>query len=344
MGLNLGKYLPKDVSAKAFRKASEFVTKTGLTANQLKKINSVAGTLASGAAIAGSGIGAVKQLNPNTKYIVVFLDSNGQPAHRTISAQSGMDAVQKLKQKFPGITRTRFFEKGAGDYDAQDYMSSLGNTTYSLSSKLRSFRMAMGDWFPDKVKKTILISLGTAVGLAVIKNVKKGIVDYQNEKNHDRTLNDMNTALNRLSDNYRDSGSSANKNTPEEYFDEMSRLMTLVLKHSKYNKDEFGKSDILATVIYPFITLLRTILIRDVHILTGQDTGADRTDFELVFAPGVLNTDEVRSDPHRDTIFSHKWPNHGFKTTTLGAQEANELIDDTFRFLSKNPKYLAIRL
>lgn len=328
----------------AGRSLANFMNKTGLTNTEIKRIGGTIAAVSGAAGLVGTGVGLYKSLNPNTKYLVVFLDSEGNPAHRTVSAESGMDAVAKVKSRFPGITKTRFFEKGAGDYDAQEYMSSLGNKTYSLGDKFKTFRRTMDSWFPDKVKKAILISFGTAVGLAVIKNVKKGIVDYQNEKNHDKTLNEMNSALNKLTDNYRESGSSASKNTPDEYFEEMSHLMALVLRHSKYNKDEFGKSDILATVIYPFVTLLRTIVISDVHILTGQDTGADRTDFELVFAPGVKNTDEVRADPHRDTIFSHRWPNHGFKTTTLGAQEANELIDDTFRFLSKNPKYLAIRL
>lgn len=326
----------------AGRSAANLLNKTGLTNTQLKKIQGHLGIIATGATIAATGYGLAKGMSPWSKYIVVYKSSNGTPKHKTVLAESSMKAIDKVKIDAPNMTGARAFKKGEGDYDAQEYMSSLGNTNYSeLSDKVFSFRTII----PKRVQDAILISFGTALGISLLKNLKKSFIDYNEEKAHDETLNAMNKELNRLTDNAR-SGKSAGSSTEDEYFTELSHLMDLVLEHSKYNKNEFGKSDILATTIYPFVTLLRSILIVGVHILLGEDTGADRNDFELVFAPDVRNPEELKADPtyKRNVIFSHKWPHHGFKTTTLGAEEANLLIDDTFRFLSKNPKYLAIRL
>ena len=324
------------------KSVANFLNKTGLNNTQLRKLQSSVGIASGVVGLAAGGYGLMKGLNPYSKYIVVYKSSSGTPKHRTVVADNPMKAIDKIRRDAPNMSAARAFKKGEGDYDAQEYMSSLGNSNYSdLSDRIFSFRFAI----PTKVKDAVLISFGTALGIALLKNLKKSFIDYNNEKAHDETLYAMNSELNRLTDKAR-TGISANSSKPEEYFKELSHLMDLVLKHSKYNKDEFGRSDILATVIYPFMTLLRSILISGVHILAGEDTGADRNDFELVFAPDVRNPEELKADPtyKRNVIFSHKWPSHGFKTTTLGAEEANDLIDDTFRFLSKNPKYLAIRL
>nr|DAV98744.1 MAG TPA: hypothetical protein [Bacteriophage sp.] len=325
--------------------AAKFLNKTGLTNTQLKKIQGHLGIIATGATIAATGYGLAKGLSPWSKYIVVYKSSTGTPKHQTVLAESPMKAIDKVKRDAPNMTGARAFKKGEGDYDAQEYMSSIGNTNYSDYSELSDRIFSLKFSIPKRVQDAILISFGTALGISLLRNLKKSYMDYNMEKGHDRTLNEMNSELNRLTDNHK-AGISAGSSTPDEYFDALSHLMSLVLKHSKYNKDEFGKSDILATVIYPFMTLLRSVLISGVHILAGDDTGADRSDFELVFAPDVRNPEELKADPtyKRNVIFSHKWPDHGFKTTTLGAEEANLLIDDTFRFLSKNPKFLSIRL
>lgn len=202
--------------------------------------------------------------------------------------------------------------------------------------------------FSNNLDKAVLKStLKVTGGLVILSLIPKVIQLVNKRKNilyKDKLIESKNKKLNILFDKYKQGkGFDKTKDEVKKYKDTLVDIWSDVLRSTKYLKIE-GERTIYSTTIAPFIGFLRCILIRDVYILAGQDIGADRIGFELVFEPDPLKAEEIAKDPFRTKIFTHKWPDHGFKVQSLGSYEANELIDDTLDFLAANPQYLSIRV
>jgi hypothetical protein len=220
----------------------------------------------------------------------------------------------------------------------------------------------------SSVAKNILLTVGISTGLAVLPKVLDAISTKLGNRNRDSLLYRSNEKMNELSDNYMKGKSS--EVTPEitkKYKTEISDLISYAIGLAKYDsKDKSSpkvlvynseadalkstkvisnnKDSIYNTVIAPFAGVLRMILRSDVHVLLGSNIGGDRRNFELCYDQDHKNPEDVAKDRFRTVLFRHKWPSHGFDVTSYGQTEANLLINDTVDFLSKNPKYLIIRV
>jgi hypothetical protein len=86
------------------------------------------------------------------------------------------------------------------------------------------------------------------------------------------------------------------------------------------------------------------VLVNQVHILAGTTMGADRRDFELVFDPDHTNVEDVIRDPFRTVLYRYPWPSHGFEVSTGSEADVNNFIDDCITWVSKNNRYLSIRV
>jgi hypothetical protein len=219
--------------------------------------------------------------------------------------------------------------------------------------------------------KDIVKIAGVSAVLQLIPIGIKIISKKYGNKKKDEILYNRNNRLNKLSDNYKTGKApEVNEASIKKYREELHKLLedTLYLEQTKrkgpeknpdinitVNQDQYGgtrsvsrtpvdRDTIMGRYIAPFIVLLKLVCIKGIHILAGSTLGADRRNFELVYNPMELNPDNVARDPYRTVIFKHNWPSHGFETTSIGHQEANELINDCIEFLAHNPKYLSIRI
>lgn len=208
----------------------------------------------------------------------------------------------------------------------------------NLNNSLRTFADSV-DYL-----KAIAISLPISLAVHIIPKILTKMRRNKDLVFRDEVLDRKNKKLNSLFDNYK-SGKGI-KNTPkerDEYYNTLKDVFNDVIIYFRTQEFE-GEKTVYSTTIAPFIGFLRIILIKDIYILAGQDLGADRIGFELVYEPDPLKAEDIARDPFRTKIYTHKWPDHGFRVSTIGIREANELIDDTFYFLAQNPQYLSIRV
>lgn len=208
----------------------------------------------------------------------------------------------------------------------------------------------------DKLKDLLIIAgIGTAI------NFTPKLIDFLTKrygaKKRDQILNDRQTRLNELLDNYSKEGIKAKDDpkTVEKYRNEIHKLVSDTLDlvdvenlGSYVDPDTHIRSklapNVFNVVIAPFISLIRAITIKELHILPGTIKGPDRRDFELVFDPSHTNPEDVARQPFRNVVYKHKWPSHGFEVTTLGSREGDELISGVVDFLATHPKFLSIRV
>lgn len=78
--------------------------------------------LAGGAVSLVSGLAGMKKML-NTRYSVVFLNNNG-PQHKSVIANSPIEAVEKIKKSTSG-SKYRAFRLPDQDDQSQDYFTSL---------------------------------------------------------------------------------------------------------------------------------------------------------------------------------------------------------------------------
>lgn len=206
-------------------------------------------------------------------------------------------------------------------------------TTTSTASSLK---------FKDIVKIAGLSALVSVVPAAV-----KVISNRYGTQTRDKLLRDRNARLNQLSDKYVKEGLAAQSDPTaiKKYEQEIHRLYEQTLYLSKYEHGNKPKEDNdLENYINPFLALLRLILHRNVHIILGTKVGADRRNFELVFDPDHVNVEDVIRDPFRTVLYKYPWPAHGFEVSSGSEADVNDFIDSCIKWVSKNNRYLSIRV
>lgn len=207
----------------------------------------------------------------------------------------------------------------------------------------------------DKMKDYAIIT-AASIAITSIPKILTVIAKHYGAKKKDEILMDKNAHLNELMDNY-GAGIKADASPAQvkKYNKEIHKLISDTL--ALVDPDNLGyyidpdtkirtelKPTLFNTTIAPVLGLLRAITIRDIHFLPGTKVGADRRSFEIVFDPNHRDPEEVARQPFRNVLLKLKWPSHGFEVEKVGAHEANVFISDLVDFLSKNPKYLSIRV
>lgn len=196
----------------------------------------------------------------------------------------------------------------------------------------------------------LLLAVGIPASIALTSKLYKIVSDYRLNKYKDALLLRRNSLLNGYIDNHVQKGISAEigPKAEDKYQKALHELYSMSLELHRMdssNVKKTGRKTVNNMYIVPLLSLLRLIIIKDVHILPASELGSDRRDFELVLDPVNINPQDVARDPHRTILFRHRWPAHNFDVSTGNVdEEANQFIDSVIRFLSKNPKLLSIRV
>lgn len=204
----------------------------------------------------------------------------------------------------------------------------------------------------DKDTKSSGSGLGKALaintGLALLGGVSlaayRGYKDKKSKEREEFILNNRNSEINALTDNYLKDQTLPSIVTPEISKRYNVALAKIVNDNIRLYKPHHNDT-IYETKILPFTEALQYVLIKGMHIIAGNAIGVDRRNFELCYDTTKTNPNDVLRDPFRTVVFRFSWPVHGYKMVNAQVnRDADNLIAATLKFLSNNPKFLSIRV
>lgn len=194
--------------------------------------------------------------------------------------------------------------------------------------------------------KLLTMMIGPALAIRTLRCATKVLMNSYAIRNRDLAISERNNKIEKLQANYESGKIKADPAKASEYKKVLHELYSQTLKTYNFENRRIKSSDatVFSNYIAPLVSLLSLLVIREVVILTGDSSARDRRYFEIVFNPEMMDPRDVAKDPFRTVVFKYKWPAHDFKIQSIGADEANGLINDTINFLANNPKFLSIRL